>query len=124
VGAAGLEGEPPAAADVYLATAYAPEGLTDAGKEFARRYAERFHAAPDIHAALAYDGARLLLAALRKVPDVSPARLRAQLALREPFEGMTGPVTWKDGQPRRRLFLLRLANNRPKLLKAIGPEGE
>jgi branched-chain amino acid transport system substrate-binding protein len=121
VGAAGLEGEPPAAADVYLATAYASEGLTDAGKDFARRYEERFHAAPDVHAALAYDGARLLLAALRKTPDVTPARLRAQLAQREPFESVTGPVTWKEGQPRRRLFLLRLENNRPKLLKALGP---
>ncbi len=119
-----LQTEPPAAADVYLATAYAPEGLTDAGKDFARRYAERFHAAPDLHAALAYDGARLLLAALRQVPDVSPARLRAQLAKREPFEGVTGPLTWKDGEARRPLFLLRLENNHPKFVKAVGPEGE
>jgi branched-chain amino acid transport system substrate-binding protein len=124
VGPAALEGGPPAAPDVYLATAYAPEGLTDAGKDFARRYGERFHAAPDLHAALAYDGTRLILAALRQVPDVTPARLRARLAQREPFESVTGPLTWKDGQPRRPLFLLRLENNRPKFVKALGPEGD
>ncbi len=123
VGPTALEGEPPAAADVYLATAYAPEGLTDAGKDFARRYEERFHAAPDLHAALAYDGARLLLAALRQVSAPSPARLRSQLAQREPFGGVTGPVTWKDGESRRRLFLMRLENGRPLLVKAVGPEG-
>jgi branched-chain amino acid transport system substrate-binding protein len=121
VGLAELEGAPPAAPDVYLATAYAPEGLPDAGKEFARRYVERFHAPPDLHAALAYDGARLLLAALRQVPDVTPARLRARLAQREPFESVTGPLTWKDGQPLRPLFLLRLANNRPKLVQELWP---
>lgn len=58
VGPAALESEPPAAAPVYLATAYALEGLTDAGKDFARRYGERFHTAPDLNAALAYDGDR------------------------------------------------------------------
>jgi branched-chain amino acid transport system substrate-binding protein len=124
VGPAVLEGGPPAAPDVYLATAYAPEGLTPAGKDFARRYAERFRAAPDLHAALAYDGMRLLLAALRQLPDVTPAQLRARLAQREPFESVTGPLTWKDGQPRRPLFLFRLENNRPKLVKALGPEAD
>jgi branched-chain amino acid transport system substrate-binding protein len=122
-GAAALEGLPDGA-DVYLVTAYAPEGLTDAGKDFARRYEERFHAAPDLHAALAYDGARLLLAALRKAPDVTPSRLRAQLAKREPFEGVTGPWTWKDGEVRRPLFLLRLENNRAKLVKSLGADAD
>jgi branched-chain amino acid transport system substrate-binding protein len=124
VGPAALAGEAPAAPEFSFVTAYAPEGLSDSGKEFARRYGERFHAAPDLHAALAYDAARLLLAALRQVPDATPARLRAQLAKREPFEGVTGPVTWKDGEPRRPLFLMRLVNDRPKLVKGLGPEGE
>ena len=65
-------------AAIWNATAYAPEGLTDAGKDFARRYEERFHAAPGLHAALAYDSTRALLAALRKAPEANPARLRAE----------------------------------------------
>ena len=58
------------------------------------------------------------------MPGATPANLRAQLAKREPFESVTGQVTWKDGQPRRRLFLLRLENNRPKLVQALGPEAD
>jgi branched-chain amino acid transport system substrate-binding protein len=118
--------EPREGADVYLATVYAAEGLAARGKDFARRYEERFHVAPDLAAAQAYDAARLLFAAMHRAQDVSSARIREELARGEPFESVTGPVLWKDGEPRQRLFVVRLATPHaaPQVVQTVEPEGK
>jgi branched-chain amino acid transport system substrate-binding protein len=93
---------------VFLATVFAAEGLSEKGKAFARRYAERFHEPPDFFAAQAYDGTRLLAEALRRAGLPSQARLREELANVDSLEGVTGPLLFKDRRCRRRIFILAL----------------
>jgi branched-chain amino acid transport system substrate-binding protein len=89
--------------DVYLATSFAPES-DDIDKDFVRKYRERFHEAPDRHAVLAYESARLLFKAMNQAK--TPAGVAVRKELEKPdilgTERIAKPpvliVHWKDGQ--------------------------
>jgi branched-chain amino acid transport system substrate-binding protein len=119
---ASVRGEVPAESEVYLATAYSPDGLTARGEEFARRYEERFREHPGLDSAQAYDGARLLIGALTRAAGPDRAQVREALGGTGSFESVTGPVTWQDRQARRRVFVLRLHRERAKLAQTFPPE--
>jgi branched-chain amino acid transport system substrate-binding protein len=115
---AGLEARP----DVYLATAYSPDHLTELGRAFARSYEERFHEPPDLYAAQAYDAARLLFDTMQRTGNTNKDALVKEVARLELFDSVTGPVHWKDHQPSRRVFLIALKNNQAKVVRVIEPE--
>lgn len=121
-GASTLQAELETHPDVYLATVFSPEKLSEAGRAFARRYEERFHEPPDFYAAQSYDAARLLFDAMQRVSESSRDALVKELAQLQQFEGATGPVRWKDRQPSRRVFLIAIKNNQPKIVSVLEPE--
>lgn len=110
--------------EVYLATAYSADQLTDSGKVFARRYEERFHEPPDLYAAQTYDAARLLLDLMQRAGAANKEALIKELTRLEPFESVTGPVRWKDRQPRRRVFVMSLKNGPAKVVQVVEPEDD
>ena len=114
-----LLAEPDAGRGVYAVTTFAADGLTPRGQEFARKYRERFQEAPDLHAAAAYDGARLLFEALRRAKSGEPERLRPAFADLGTFDSLTGPLTLdrEDHGARRPLFVVRQQEGQPKLVK-------
>lgn len=107
--------------EVLRCMAFTPEGLTEAGKQFAALYEKRFGEPPNAVAAAGYDAARLLLEAVAKGGE-SPDRIRAELKDRAAFESLTGPVTWKDGQVRRTMFIVQQMKERPKVVRTVTPE--
>jgi branched-chain amino acid transport system substrate-binding protein len=119
-----LSREVPDETDLYLSTVYARQELTEQGKKFARRYQERFHEPPGLPAAEAYDAARWLIGVLVKAKATDAGRLLEALAAREPFEAVTGTVSWKERQPRRRVFVVRLEKGGAKVVRVFQPEGE
>jgi branched-chain amino acid transport system substrate-binding protein len=108
-------------ADIYLATAFSTEKLTPRGQEFARRYQDEFHEAPDLAAAEAYDAAWLLFTTINKAQSIAADRLREDLAATESFESLTGSVTFKDRQARRPLFIVRAADGKAHVEETLGP---
>jgi len=62
-------------------------------REFVRHYEERWGEPPDFLAAHAYDGARLLIAAVRRA-GLNRALVRDALVALAPWPGATGLVTW------------------------------
>lgn len=121
-GPGALQAELETRPDVYLATAYSHEHLSDSGRAFARRYEERFHESPDLFAAQSYDAARLLFDAMQRAEAPSRDALVKELARLEQFDSVTGPVRWKDRQPHRRVFLFALKNNLPSVVSVREPE--
>lgn len=121
-GAAALQAELEARPDVYLATAYSPDHLSERGRAFSRGYEARFHEPPDFYAAQSYDAARLLFDALQHAGAASHDALGKELARLEQFDSVTGPVRWKDRQPRRRVFLIALKNNRANVVSTVEAE--
>lgn len=116
-GAAPLQAELEARSDVYLATAYDADHLSDLGRAFAKRYQERFHESPDLFAAQAYDAARLLLQVMQRAGTANKDSLRKELAKLEQFDSVTGPLHWKEGWVQRRVFLVALKNNQAKVVR-------
>jgi branched-chain amino acid transport system substrate-binding protein len=121
-GSAALRADLESGSDVYLATAYSAEHLSESGRAFAPRYQERFHEAPDLYAAQSYDAMRLLLAALQRAGKPEREELVKELARIEQYDSVTGPIRWKDRQPRRRVFLMALTKNQPKVVSVVEPE--
>ncbi len=62
-------------------------------REFVRSYERRWGAPPDYLAAHAYDGARLLIAAVRRAGP-NRALIRDALVALSRWPGVSGPVTW------------------------------
>ena len=108
--------------DLVTATVVATEGLTDRGKEFAKRYQERFHEPPDLPACQGYDAAWVLFDAMRRAKGVAPDHVRERLAAASDFEGLTGPLRFKDGRARRRVFVVGLHDGAAKIVQTIDPE--
>ncbi len=109
-----LQADREASNGVYLATPYLVENDTPANREFVKAYKERFQESPDVHAALAYDGARLLFEAMRraKTPTTPPGILE-ELSKLEGFPGLTGPLSFgNDRHARRPVFVVRLQDGR------------
>ncbi len=108
--------------DLYLATAYAKEGLSEKGRDFTRRFQEATSDPAALAAALAYDGTRLLFEAMRKAETGSGPRVREQLAKIEAFESVTGSLSFKDRQAQRPVFVVALKGAETTLVKAVLPD--
>jgi branched-chain amino acid transport system substrate-binding protein len=121
-GASPLQAELENRPDVYLGTVYSSEHLTESGRDFARRYEERFHEPPDLYAVQAYDGTRLLVEALQRAGGPDKDGLVKELARLESFDAVTGPIHWKDRQPSRRVFLVALTSKAAKVVRTIDPD--
>jgi branched-chain amino acid transport system substrate-binding protein len=121
-GALPLQTEVEGSPEVDLATVYDTDHLSETGKAFARRYDERFHEPPDLYAAQAHDAARLLLDVMQHAGSSSKDALRKELTHLESFESATGPVQWKDRQPRRRVFLMTLKKGPAQVVQTIEPQ--
>ena len=93
-------------------------------KTFVDQYRKAFSEEPDVHAALAYDGIRLLGEALRQADNnLSPGPLKDKLAALKDFPGLTGPLSLTpEHQVRRPALVVRLENGRWRTVKRYEPE--
>ncbi len=114
-----LLAEADAGRGVYAVTTFAADGLTAHGQEFARKYRERFKEAPDLYAAAAYDGARLLFEAMRRANSTDSEPVRKAILELPNFDSLTGPLTIdrEDHGARRPLFVVQQQEGQAKLVK-------
>lgn len=108
--------------DVTTATVIARDELTDRGQDFAKRYQERFHEPPDLTAVQGYDAVRVLFDAMARAKTAAADRVREQLAAATDFESLTGPLRFKDGRARRRVFVVSLHAGEAKVVQKTDPE--
>ena len=85
-----------AAAEGVVATVpYNPEADLRVLKAFNAAYDERFATEPSVYAAHAYDGARMVIDAIRKA-GLNRYRIRDELARMTRYEGVTGKIVMDD----------------------------
>jgi branched-chain amino acid transport system substrate-binding protein len=108
--------------DIYVATVFSADGLTDKGKAFAQKYQEQFHQPADLAAVQAYDAVRLIAEALQRNNSISSQDLRTELNRVDKFDSLLGPVAWKDRQVRRRVYLVRLHDQEMTVVKTFNAE--
>jgi branched-chain amino acid transport system substrate-binding protein len=114
-----LFADPDAGRGTYALTTFATDGLTPRGQEFAKKYQERFKEPPDVYAASAYDGARLLFEAMRRAKSSEPDRVRKALADLGNFDSLTGSLTLDkdDRGARRPVFVVQRQEGQAKVVK-------
>ena len=99
---------------VLLATAYFANPKSEKVTAFAKVFQEKFQTEPDVHAALAYDGFRILVEAMKRTSSqLTPERVREELLKTKDFDGLTGPLTiTPERQVQRPLFVVRWQNGK------------
>jgi branched-chain amino acid transport system substrate-binding protein len=110
-------------AAVLLASAFYADPAAEKTAAFMKAYRDAYQVEADVNAALAYDGFRILLEAMKKTAaQLTPERVREELLKTKDFEGMTGPLTiGADRQVQRPLHVLRWQNGTLTLVKTFGP---
>ena len=90
-------------------------------KEFVAKFRETFKSDPDVHAALAYDGIRLLAAAMKNAL-ANTTTLPVELRALKDFAGLTGPFSFSADQTARRpAYVLRCDGERASLEQRYEP---
>jgi branched-chain amino acid transport system substrate-binding protein len=84
-----------AAEGVVAAVPYNPEADIAGLRRFQEAYRDRYGAEPTVYAAHAYDGAQMVIRAIRKA-GLNRYRIRDALAEMRRFEGVTGEILMDD----------------------------
>ena len=83
IGGAALEGS-------FFANHFSADGqLSKMGIQFANAYTEQFGMPPDGPAALGYDSTTIVIEAMRRTPDLTPAAIRDQIEATQNYMGAT-----------------------------------
>jgi ABC-type branched-subunit amino acid transport system substrate-binding protein len=111
--------DPEPTESVVLATAFFAD--TEKAQAFVNSYRENYGGEADVHAALAYDGVRVLAEALKRAqPQLTPDRVREEMLKTDKFEGLTGPLTVApDHGVQRALFVMRWQAGALTLIKKL-----
>lgn len=108
----------------HVATSYYPGATSDRLTTFSAKYKEAYKQPPTTGAVLAYDALIVWVEAARRANGTDPAALRGELLKREqPFDTLTGPLTFADDHTARRpVFVCRVAGGAPDLVRRYDPE--
>jgi branched-chain amino acid transport system substrate-binding protein len=91
-------------------------------QEFLRNYRQEFGTAPDAMAALGFDAANILFAAIEKAPSQSGGDVAAALAGTKNFDGVTGRISIdKERNAVKPAVILEMKDGAPTQAATIDP---
>lgn len=108
----------------YYSNHYSFEEQRPEVQDFVKKYQEKNGQVPDGLAALGYDAARVLFAAMDKAPSLSGKDLAAAIAQTKDFSGVTGNITIdanRDAQ--KKAVVLQIKGGKPSYVTSISPPG-
>ncbi len=106
----------------YFSNHYSPDDRRPEVVAWVKKYRERFGQVPDALGTLAYDGTRLLLAAIRKAGSDDPQKIRDALASIKGFHGVTGSFTLdRNGDAVKSAAIVRIEGGRQRFVKMVNP---
>jgi branched-chain amino acid transport system substrate-binding protein len=116
----------PNVSDVYFTThAYlGADNSNPVVKAFRQKYLQAYpNSRPDAFAALGYDTARLLMAAINKAGSAKPADVLKALGEIRQFEGVTGSIGYTNGSriPTKSVSIIGIEQGNFRLVKELFP---
>ncbi len=104
----------------YMTTNWSTQLDTAANRAFMHTYGQRFSAEPTETAALTYDAARVLFAAIAAADSAAPAAIRDALHALPAFEGVSGTIRFgSGGDPDKSVIVLSIKNGRDSIVRVI-----
>jgi branched-chain amino acid transport system substrate-binding protein len=77
----------------YLSNHYSAEDTAEHVQNFIKKYKAKYGSIPDGLAAMGYDAAIVLIDAMKRAGELTPAAIRDALATTKDFKGVTGVIT-------------------------------
>ena len=112
-------------AAVMFATAFYADPASEKVAAFRKAYQDAYQIEADVNSALAYDGFRILIAAMKNAnasSQLTPDHVREELLKTKDFDALTGPITiTADRQAQRPLHVMRWQNGTLTLVKTFTP---
>lgn len=107
----------------YMVTNWSPDLATAENARFMAAFARRFSAEPSETAALTYDAARLLFAAIGASGDGTPAAIQRALYGPRDFEGACGRISYlRNGDPEKAVVVLQFRGGKDVFTRLIAPQ--
>ena len=106
----------------FYSNHYSQEDPNPRVQEFIKKYSERHKQTPDGLAALGYDAARILFAAMKRAKSLDGKALAAELAQTTNFDGVTGNISIDgDRNAVKSAVILEMKDGKPKYVTTIQP---
>lgn len=93
-------------------------------QDFVAKYKAKYNEVPDGLAALGYDAARVLFAAMERSPSLSGKDLAKAIADTKDFPGVTGKITLDQNRDaQKQAVIVQVQKGQPRFVTAIVPKG-
>lgn len=108
----------------YYSNHYSFDEARPEVQEFVKKYQAKYGQTPDGLAALGYDAARVLFAAMDAAPSLSGKDLAATIAATRNFPGVTGRITLDGNRnAQKKAVVLQVKGGKPTYVASIAPAG-
>jgi branched-chain amino acid transport system substrate-binding protein len=112
----------PATEGCYYSTHFSPEDTSPAVQNFVKEFKAKYNSTPDAMAALGYDSAMILAAAIKTAGTTDGAKVRDVLAATKDFSGVTGKTTIDANRNASKpAVILEIKNGEAKYVETIAP---
>lgn len=106
----------------YYSNHYTTESTDPAVTEFIKKFKAKYNETPDALAALGYDAAKILVAAIERSPDLSGKSIRDELAKTTDFPGVTGKITLNENRDAvKSAVIIQVDGKNRKFVTTISP---
>ncbi len=117
IGGAAIEGS-------YYSNHYSFEETRPEVQDFVTKFQKRWNETPDGLAALGYDAARVLFAAMDKAPTLGGKDLGAAIAATKDFPGVTGKITLDQNRDAvKQAVVVQMKGGKPRYVATVVPKG-
>lgn len=100
----------------FFTNHYTPEDKDPAVQAFVKAYKDKHGQVPDALAALAYDGARLIIDAIQRAGSTEPEKIKAALAQTKDFPAITGKFTLNENHdPVKAIVIIELKDGKQEV---------
>lgn len=82
----------------YFSNHYTSESTDPAVVDFSTKFKAKYGEIPDGLAAMGYDAAKVLIAAMERAPELTPQAIRDEIARTKDFPGVTGKISLNENR--------------------------
>lgn len=109
----------------FYSNHYSQESDAPKIKEFLAKYKAKYGEIPDSMAALGYDAASVLFAAMKTAPSLDGKDLAAAIAKTKDFDGVTGKITLNENRDAvKPAVMLEIKDGKPTYVATIEPDAK
>ncbi len=106
----------------YYSNHYSTESTDPSVQDFIKKFKVRYNEVPDGLAALGYDAAKILVAAMERTTEVTPQKIRDELAKTKDFLGVTGKITLNENRDAvKPAVIVQIDNEKRKFVTTVNP---